>query len=246
MLIIGDFKALEWNTCLYLSQDQVGIAEFADPDADMHTDNKDRFGLPSRLIAKKFLFRLIFGGTAPAYCYDPEFNWIDDKPKFWQGVIDEFYMKYQGVNKWHEKLVLEAMETGRVTIPTGRFFCYAPYQKRGMWTWPRTTILNYPVQGLGAELMVIARVLMNSEMKRIGLKTKMVCTVHDSMLYDVPKDEVDVVAGMFGRVWAQIPRAFQKLYNVEYNVPCRVEVKYGPNWKDMKLYEGEPINGSST
>lgn len=235
MLVIGDFKALEWNTATYLSQDQVAIAEFNDPSVDMHTDNQNKFNLPSRLIAKKFLFRLIFGGTAPAYCYDPEFNYISDKMKFWQEAIDAFYLKYQGVRAWHERLVLEAMETGRVTIPTGRSFCYTPYlDKRGNLVWPRTTILNYPVQGLGADLMVIARVLMRAELKNQKLTSFIDGTVHDSIRLDGPAEELKDVTKVFFKVWRNIPRVFERTFKVPYNIPCRVEVKYGSNWKDME------------
>lgn len=234
MLVIGDFKALEWNTCLYLSQDKTGIEEFKNPNADMHTDNKERFGLPSRHIAKIFLFRLIFGGTAPAYVYDPEFSVVSSKTEFWQDVIDAFYLKYQGVASWHERLVLEAMDTGRVVIPTGRFFPYFPYEKRGVWTWPRTTILNYPVQGLGAELMVICRVLMRREFMQRGMRALIVGTVHDSILVDCPDEETNEVAKVFFKVWSDLPAEFEKQYGVQYNVPCRVEVKYGRNWGDME------------
>jgi len=238
MLVIGDFKSLELNTAFYLSQDKVGIAELSDPKIDLHLDNQARFGLPEKRVAKFFVFRLIFGGTAAAYAYDPDFSSISNKTEYWQNVVDEFYLKYQGMQAWHSRLVLEAMETGRVTIPTGRFFCYSPYRaNNGQMTWPRTTILNYPVQGLGADLMVIARVLMASEMKRLKLTAKLICTVHDSMLYDAPESEVDVLCHLFYRVWEQIPRAFEKLYNVEYNIPCRVEVKYGPNWEEMTLHD---------
>lgn len=237
MLVIGDFKSLELNTAFYLSQDQVGIAELSNPSIDLHIDNQNRFGLPEKRIAKFFVFRLIFGGTPPAYAYDPDFSWISNKPEYWQNVMDEFYLKYQGMKSWHSKLVLEAMETGRVTIPTGRFFSFSPYLKGGQMIWPRTTILNYPVQGLGADLMVIARVLMHSAMKTQKLSSKLICTVHDSMLYDCPDEEVETMIGLFYKVWKQIPRSFEKLYGVEYNVPCRVEVKFGPNWEEMETHK---------
>lgn len=244
MLVIGDFKSLELNTCFYLSQDQIGIAELGNPDIDLHLDNQAKFGLPEKRIAKFFVFRLIFGGTAAAYCYDPDFNWISDKQKYWQNVIDAFYLKYQGVKAWHERLVLEAMETGRVVIPTGRFFSYIPYENMGELVWPRTTILNYPVQGLGADLMVLARVLMAAELKRKGLTAKIVCTVHDSLLYDCPKREVEDIAKVFFKVWRYIPKAFEKTFGVPYNVLCRVEVKAGPNWADMEEIKEKDLNAN--
>ena len=246
MLIIGDFKSLELNTCFYLSQDPIGIAELSDPSIDLHIDNQHRFGLPEKRVAKFFVFRLIFGGTAHAYCHDPDFSGISNKPDFWQKVIDEFYLKYQGVKRWHDGLLLEAMETGKVTIPTGRSFSYVPYlDRRGNLTWPRTTILNYPVQGLGADLMVIARILMNTELKRQKLTSRMDCTVHDSIRLDGPKEEVIPVAQTFYKVWRNIPKAFEKTFRVPYNVLCRVEVQYGPNWEDMTKLTDEEINNAN-
>ena len=59
MLIQADAKALEWWTAVWLSQDAVGIKEIQEG-LDLHTENQKAFGLPSRLIAKKYLFRTIY------------------------------------------------------------------------------------------------------------------------------------------------------------------------------------------
>lgn len=56
-LINVDAKHLDWTTAVYLSQDEVGIREIKEG-FDLHTDNQKVFGLPSRLIAKIFLFRI--------------------------------------------------------------------------------------------------------------------------------------------------------------------------------------------
>ena len=101
MLINVDAKALEWFAAVYLSQDAIGIEECKDATIDMHSDNQDRIGLPSRLIAKIFLFRLIFGGTAFAYASDPDFAGVGWKAKRWQDAIDRFYGKYGDLEKWH-------------------------------------------------------------------------------------------------------------------------------------------------
>lgn len=56
MLIKGDLSALEWRAAVFLSQDRVGIKEIEEG-LDQHTHNQQTFGLPSRLIAKVFVFR---------------------------------------------------------------------------------------------------------------------------------------------------------------------------------------------
>lgn len=56
MIVNGDAKALEWVVGTYLSKDKVAKQEILDK-VDQHTLNQKAFGLPSRLIAKKFVFR---------------------------------------------------------------------------------------------------------------------------------------------------------------------------------------------
>ena len=65
MLIQADAKALEWWTAVWLSQDKTGMNEILNG-LDLHTENQKAFGLPSRLIAKKYLFRTIYRGSAYA------------------------------------------------------------------------------------------------------------------------------------------------------------------------------------
>ena len=72
MLLNADAKQLEWICAAYLSQDKVAIKEILGQ-IDQHKDNQKRFGLPSRLIAKTFVFRLIYGGGAYSYANDPNF-----------------------------------------------------------------------------------------------------------------------------------------------------------------------------
>ena len=75
MLVNIDVSGLEWCTIVWLAQDKVGMAEIV-AGVDCHAINQQTFGLPERRIAKIFVFRLIYGGTAWAYVYDPDFNWI--------------------------------------------------------------------------------------------------------------------------------------------------------------------------
>lgn len=140
-----DAKALEWRVAAWLSQDVVAIKEIVDK-VDIHEENRKAFNLPSRLIAKTFIFRLIFGGTEWSYAKDPDFTDVSRDPEFWREIIDGTYRKYSGLARWHEDLVRRAISDGSITTPTGRRFAYAPYRdNHGNLKWPRTTILNYPV-----------------------------------------------------------------------------------------------------
>jgi DNA polymerase I-like protein with 3'-5' exonuclease and polymerase domains len=235
MLLQADAKALEWVCATYLSQDKTAIQEILDG-TDQHTDNQLRFGLPSRLIAKTFVFRLIYGGSAYSYANDPNFTDVSKQESFWQNVIDEFYKKYSDLGKWHKEIVSKAMRDRQLTMPTGRVYKYEPDIKYGKAKWPRTKILNYPVQGLGADLMAIARVSLANRIKDMQ-GVKLVNTVHDSIIIDFDSkvcDNISIV-NLVDKCFTDIPANFKKLFGVDFNLPMRVECQIGSNWGNMEI-----------
>ena len=182
MLLNADAKQLEWVCAAYLSQDAIAIKEILD-EVDQHADNQTRFGLPSRLIAKTFVFRLIYGGSAYSYANDNNFKDIGNEV-YWQKIIDEFYKKYTGLKQWHDDIFFKAKREGKLVMPTGRTYIYPPeINSMGNVKYPRTRILNYPVQGLGADLMAIARVSLRNRLAKIE-GVDLINTVHDSIMLD--------------------------------------------------------------
>jgi DNA polymerase-1 len=234
MLVNLDAKGLEWVCALFLSQDQVGIQEQID-NIDVHSNNQQRFGLPTRLTAKTYLFRLIYGGSAYSYSVDPDFVDVSTSQSFWSGIIEATYDKYTGLARWHESIIDEAIDNGKLTILTGREYNFvAKRNKRGELVWPRTQILNYPVQGLGADVMAIIRVILYRLLKTHCPEALMVCTVHDSVLIDVPHEYTSKVVELCYQTFDQFPEFWKKVFNCEFNVPLRVEVQVGDNWGQMK------------
>ncbi len=241
MLIEADASGLEVVAAAYLSQDPILCQEIRDG-VDIHAVNQQRFGFTGengRTIAKIFKFRLLYGGTKWSYAQDSDFNWISDDPTYWQEIIDEYYKKYTGIAAWHEQLVDTAMRTRQLIMPTGRIYTYQPYFKFNKWTWPRTTILNYPVQGLGADLVAIARI---SSYRRLSGKCLFINSVHDSIVVDAMKDRVPEICQTFHQVFKDVPANFERMFGVEFNLPMRAEIKIGSNWKDMKKVLDNNLN----
>lgn len=236
MLLQADAKQLEWVGATYLSQDKIALEEIWNS-VDQHADNQKRFGLPSRLIAKTFVFRLIYGGSAYSYAHDPNFKDIGNE-KFWQGIIDQFYDKYKDLAKWHKDIVNTVKRDRYLLMPTGRTYTYEPDVKYSSVKWPVTKILNYPVQGLGADLMAIARVSLRNRLKnKEGVK--LVNTVHDSIILDFNPniwDNISIV-NLVDRCFNDIPNNFYKLFGKEFNLPMRVECQIGPTWGDMEIID---------
>ena len=242
MLVNADVKSLELVTAAYLSRDKVMMRELRER-VDIHGDNQAKFDLPERRIAKIFVFRLIYGGSAYSYARDPDFNWISTNWKYWQRAIDAFYEKYEGMHRWHEFLVQTVSEYWELVLPTGRIYPYslvtAPNGERIM---PRTTILNYPVQGLGADMVAIARTNFFDQYLSYDWgrqRPMLVSSVHDSLLVDSPVEHVDAVAQMLNTAVNTAPETFERLFDTPFDLPLLAEVQVGPNLKEMQDYAND-------
>lgn len=235
MILNADFKGLEVVTAADLSRDAILSQEIIDK-VDIHEANRDRFGLGEgklgRLIAKIFKFRLIYGGSAYSYANDPDFMGVSSSEKFWQRVIDEYYQKYSGIKKWHDKLLMTAMEQGFIEIPSGRYYNFRP-NERGKW--PLTTIKNYPVQGFGADLVKLARIEFCRMLQGSGLEGLFIGTVHDSLKADVPEKNVEVVARMLQTAIEKVPELCYNEWSYQFSLPMTCEIKVGPNQRDMQV-----------
>jgi DNA polymerase-1 len=226
MKLSADAAGIEWNAAAFLSQDTIAIEEIKNG-FDLHSDNQSRLELPDRRIAKILLFRIIYGGGAWAFANDPDFNWISREPDFWQERIDGIYAKYCGLAKWHTGLQNSVISNnGRYISPTGRSYLFERYRsRRGEWIWPHTTILNYPVQGLAADIMMLARISLFRRMKTKGYKSLLVNTIHDSIDIDSLPEEVYNISLDLKSVFEDLPSNFEKMFGVEYNLPLRCELK---------------------
>lgn len=245
MIVSADAKSLEWVVGSYLSRDKLAYEEiFAG--VDVHRSNQIRFKLPGwqdaqdgvaseeaalgRLVAKIFVFRLMYGGSAYSYANDPDFTVVSTSEKYWQGIIEAFYDKYKDFAAWHIKIVQEVTTTGQLAMPTGRIYTF---ERNSRGDWPITTIKNYPVQGLGADIMSIARVSFNRRFKEAKIKGLQINTVHDSIIVDTPEEYVDQTAQIFHDVFRDLPENFERVFKHKFDLPLRAEVSFGPNMWDV-------------
>lgn len=232
MLVNCDVKGLEVVVAAELSGDEILKREVRDK-LDFHQLNQDRFGLPDRVTAKRFKFKLLYGATAFGYAHDSDFIDVSTSEKYWQGIIDEYYDKYKGIRKWHNHLIDTAKRTGRLVIPSGRFYPITPnWSKRE--PWPLTVIKNYPVQGFGADLVMLARLQSMKMLKSSGLRSVLVSTIHDSIVADCPENEVEDVGKILNTAVEAVPELCRKTFGYEFSLPMTAEVQYGPNKKDMQ------------
>ena len=219
-----------------LSGDTVLSKEIRDK-LDSHQDNQDKFRLPNRLTAKRFIFKLLYGATDYGFYTDPDFFEVGYSQKEWADVIEKFYIKYYGIKKWHDVIIDEAKAKGRLEIPSGRYFPYAPTYQRGEFKWPITTIKNYPIQGFGADLVKLARLEAKKNLKASGLEALLVSTIHDSIVVDAPAKNLDSIARILLDAVESVPTLCKQVWDYDSQLPLTADVQYGPNKRDMQDFK---------
>lgn len=184
---------------------------------------------------------MLYGGSAYGFAQSSLFNWISKDEKYWQKVVDEFYTKYTGIAAWHESLVREVLDKGQLVMPTGRIYAFdrRDVAKRP-WFW-RSKILNYPVQGLGADVVAIGRVTAwkrLNKFKNPEYPLLMVSTVHDSLDFDVHSwYNISTVCSIIKQSIEDIPTNFERLFGVPFDLPVGCEIGYGHSLGNLKAYE---------
>lgn len=235
MLINCDVKGLEVVVAAELSGDVVLQREIRDG-VDIHDENRRAFrlgdGKPGRLVAKIFKFRLIYGGSAWSYANDPTFASVSRRVDFWEGVINQYYEKYSGVKRWHDNLLKTVKERGYIDVPSGRFYEFKPEFRNGDWKWPLTQIKNYPVQGFGADLVMLARIRAKQLLSGQS-QVDFVQTVHDSVVVDTPKEKCYTVCMALKQAVEDVPQLCQQYFNYKFSLPLTCEVQVGTNKKEM-------------
>lgn len=236
MLLKADAAQLEYRVKVFLAQDKIAMAEIL-KNEDIHTNNQKDFGLPSRLVAKVFIYRMIFadafgpqGYEGPAYAYanDPEFESAGLSKKKWVGVIERFFEKYQGIKEHSVNLIRTVAEGGSIISPSGREYTYTQVYKRGQLVWSNTEILNHIVQGLAADFVMMAR----KYIWRYIPKTPQIClinTVHDDIEVDCDNNYnlITATGELLEFSFKEIPETFRKTFGSEVNVPMSGECKVG-------------------
>lgn len=250
MLVNADVKGLEVVVAAELSGDRILRQEILDG-TDFHEANRSRFRLggadaydgetdaekaarkAGRLVAKILKFRTIYGGGAYSFAHDPSMNHVSASEKFWQDILDQYFDKYKGLKQWHEELILTAQREGRIEIPSGRFYPITPdYSKRE--PWPLTVIKNYPVQGFGADLVMLARLEARKRLREAAIEAILISTIHDSIVADTPAKNVEAVGRILNDSIEAVPDLCRRVFDYDFSLPLSSEVQFGRNKKEMR------------
>lgn len=237
MLIQADAAQLEWRVAVELSKDPVGLREILEKQ-DTHSLNEKAFQLPSRLIAKFYLFRTIFRGSGWSFANDSNFSHVSSSSTYWDNANEKFYKKYNGLDKKHKEWAADVVAGRPLIGPLGGFWpIEMGRDQRGDIYIPWTKLSNFPVQGTGAHVMTIARISFFNRMKKIPHLAKdvlLVSSVHDSIVVDSPSKHLTELSNLFHSVFADLPKNIYKIFGYQWDVPLACEVKQGKDMKNMQ------------
>ena len=224
-LLSADYSQIELRIIAALSEEDHMIEAFLQGQ-DIHRSTAAKvFAVPieevtkeQRSHAKTVNFGIIYGVSAIGLSQQTSLTRSQSKE-----LIDTYYQTYPKLKGYIEKQIAFAREHGYVETILGRRR-YLPdvYSRnqvvRGA---AERNAVNAPIQGSAADIIKIAMVRIAQHLEREHLSTRMLLQVHDELLFDVPKAELEVVTPL-------IREEMQQAYKL--SVPLIVEIGTGNNW----------------
>ena len=229
LLLAADYSQIDLRALAHLSQDPNLVAAFA-ADEDIHATTASQvFGVPvpevtpdMRRLAKTVNFGVIYGMSEYGLEQATELS-RQEAGEF----IRAYFQKYSRVQAYLDSTKREAAERGYVQTVLGRRR-YIPEinSSNGQVRMAAERMaINMPVQGTSADIIKVAMIELQREMDATGLQAKMILQVHDELLFELPREEVDELTRLVQRI---MPNA------LKITVPLKIDVKTGTNWDEME------------
>ncbi|MBX2897459.1 MAG: DNA polymerase I [Cyclobacteriaceae bacterium] len=171
-----------------------------------------------RRKAKEVNFGILYGSTA----FGLSQNLGISKTEATE-IIDSYFKEFSAIKRYMDDSINFAREKEYVETILGRRRYLRDINSRNITTrgFAERNAINAPIQGSAADIIKIAMILIHKWLKRENLKTKMTMQVHDELVFDLHKDEQDIVK----------PKVIELMKSaVILDVPMEVEVGIGKNW----------------
>lgn len=230
LIVSADYSQIELRILAHMSGDENLIKAFKEGQ-DIHTFTAGLiFDVPQKDVtsemrnrAKRVNFGIIYGISAFGLSKD-----LGVSQKEAQEFIDRYFLRYSKVKTFMDSQIKKAEEQGYVLTLMNRRR-YLPEIKNAnnnIRQLAQRQAINTPVQGSAADLMKLAMIHIDAELKKKKLNSKMIITVHDELVFDVLKDEKEQMIDLI-RDHMEHP--------LKLKVPITVSVKAGFNWLDLKV-----------
>jgi DNA polymerase-1 len=225
VLLAADYSQVELRIIAALSKDATMIQAFLDGE-DIHASTASKvFGVPLaevttdlRRKAKAVNFGLAYGQGAFGLAMNLNISRTEAKE-----IIDNYFDKYPGIKKYMDESIAEARKKGYSETILGRKRDLPDINagNNTVRAQAERNAVNTPIQGAAADVIKLAMIHIQAEMKKKKTRSKMILQVHDELVFDVHHSELDYMKAM---VVEKMSKA------VELEVPLLVEAGVGKNW----------------
>jgi DNA polymerase I len=227
LLLSSDYSQIELRIIAHMSQD-AGMIEAFKQGVDIHTATAakvwgvsiDDVDKEMRRKAKTVNFGIIYGISAFGLSQRVQIPRFEAKE-----IIDNYFAQFPGIKRYMDDTISKARELGYVETITGRRRNLRDINSRNanIRGFAERNAINAPIQGSAADLIKLAMIHIHDWLKTSGLQSKMILQVHDELLFDVPKSELEIVQKEVKRIMESA---------MELTVPIEVESGVGAHWLD--------------
>ncbi|HET9847911.1 MAG TPA: DNA polymerase I [Candidatus Dormibacteraeota bacterium] len=229
VLLSADYSQIELRVLAHMTDDPVLVDAFARRE-DIHARTAaEVFGIPQaevtpnqRRLAKVVNFGLFYGLSDFGLARDTGMSAEDAR-----AFIDAYFRAYNRVREFLEGIKIQAREQGYVEtlLHRRRYIQDIRSPNRMLRQAAERIAINMPVQGSAADIMKLSMIRLQQYLREHELASRMILTVHDELVFEVPPAERD-------RLVEAVPDLMATAYPL--NVPVQVDLKLGPNWQDME------------
>lgn len=226
LILSADYSQIELRLIAEISGDEAMLDAFQ-RNLDIHTATAARvYGVPldqvtsdQRRAAKTVNFSIIYGAGASNLSQQLGIKRTEAKE-----LIDNYFREYSGLRGYMTSIVEYARAHGYVETMLGRRRYLRDINSGNgmMRSMSERVAINTPIQGSAADLIKVAMINIRQAMREGGFRSQMILQVHDELVFDVRKDELERLK----------PLIFEKMTTALPNlkVPILVEIGVGENW----------------
>jgi len=228
-LLSADYSQIELRIIAHMSGDAEMTKAFREG-IDVHTATAARvYGVPENKVTKEMRrtakvvnFGIVYGVSAHGLQRQSTLSYGEARD-----FIDKYFQTHDGIRKYLDDVVKVARERGFAETLFGRRR-YLPELTSGNFAVRNSgerMAANMPIQGTAADLIKLAMIEIDKGLADISQNTRMILTVHDELVFEVPEADVKQVSE-FVKI---------KMENVvKLDVPVTVEIGVADNWGDAK------------
>ncbi|MFU2201798.1 DNA polymerase I [Bacillus subtilis] len=229
LIFAADYSQIELRVLAHISKDENLIDAFTN-DMDIHTKTamdvfhvaKDEVTSAMRRQAKAVNFGIVYGISD----YGLSQN-LGITRKEAGAFIDRYLESFQGVKAYMEDSVQEAKQKGYVTtlMHRRRYIPELTSRNFNIRSFAERTAMNTPIQGSAADIIKKAMIDMAAKLKEKKLKARLLLQVHDELIFEAPKEEIEILEKL-------VPEVME--HALALDVPLKVDFASGPSWYDAK------------